>query len=96
MCGIVGLYLPQDRPDPALLHRMNQTLIHRGPDGEGYFADGPVGLAMRRLAIIDLVSGDQPIFNEDRTVAVVYNGEIYNYRDLRRTGTPRPPFHHSI
>ncbi len=83
MCGIVGLYLPQDRPDPALLHRMNQTLIHRGPDGEGYFADGPVGLAMRRLAIIDLVSGDQPIFNEDRTVAVVYNGEIYNYRDLR-------------
>jgi asparagine synthase (glutamine-hydrolysing) len=62
---------------------MNATLVHRGPDGEGYFTDGPVALAMRRLAIIDLQTGDQPIFNEDGTVAVVFNGEIYNYRDLR-------------
>lgn len=83
MCGIVGLFLPHDNPDPALLRQMNATLIHRGPDGEGYLTDGPVGLAMRRLAVIDLVTGDQPIFNEDRSIAVVYNGEIYNYRDLR-------------
>lgn len=83
MCGIVGLYLPHDSPDPALLRRMSATLAHRGPDGEGSFTEGPIGLAMRRLAIIDLVTGDQPIFNEDRTIGVVYNGEIYNYRVLR-------------
>ncbi len=83
MCGICSLYLPDATPEPALLRRMNATLTHRGPDGEGYFTDGPIGLAMRRLAIIDLVTGDQPIFNEDRSIAVVYNGEIYNYRDLR-------------
>ncbi len=83
MCGIVGLYLPHDHPDPALLRHMNAILTHRGPDGEGYYTDGPIGLAMRRLAIIDLVTGDQPIFNEDRSIAVVFNGEIYNYRELR-------------
>lgn len=83
MCGIAGLYLPRNHSDPAILRRMNDILRHRGPDGEGYFTDGPVGLAMRRLAVIDLKTGDQPIFNEDRTVAVVYNGEIYNYQDLR-------------
>ena len=83
MCGITGFYFPNEIPDPALLHRMNRTLLHRGPDGEGYFTDGSVGLAMRRLAVIDLRTGDQPIFNEDRSVVVVYNGEIYNYRALR-------------
>ena len=83
MCGIVGLYIPDAAPDQALLGRMNGALRHRGPDGEGYFAHGPVALAMRRLAIIDLQTGDQPIFNEDGTVAVVFNGEIYNYRELR-------------
>ncbi len=62
---------------------MNATLTHRGPDGEGYFTQGPVGLAMRRLAIIDLQTGDQPIFNEDHTLAIIFNGEIYNYRELR-------------
>lgn len=83
MCGIVGLYLPHGHPDPVLLCHMNATLTHRGPDGEGYYTEGPIGLAMRRLAIIDLMTGDQPIFNEDRSIAVVFNGEIYNYRDLR-------------
>ncbi len=83
MCGIVGLFSPAETPDPALLDRMNAALVHRGPDGEGTFADGPVALAMRRLAIIDLQTGDQPIFNEDRSIAVVFNGEIYNYRELR-------------
>ena len=62
---------------------MNQVLFHRGPDSHGMTVDGPVGLAMRRLSIIDLQGGDQPIFNEDRSVAVVQNGEIYNYRELR-------------
>lgn len=85
MCGIVGLYQPNTPPDPTLLRRMNAALVHRGPDGEGYYASGPVGLAMRRLAIIDLQTGDQPLFNEDGSVAVVFNGEIYNYAELRRT-----------
>jgi asparagine synthase (glutamine-hydrolysing) len=62
---------------------MNDVIWRRGPDGEGFFHAGPVGLAMRRLSIIDLEGGWQPIFNEDRTVAVVFNGEIYNYRELR-------------
>jgi len=63
---------------------MNATIARRGPDGEGFLHEGPVGLAMRRLAIIDLDGGNQPIFNEDRSVAVVFNGEIYNYPALRR------------
>mgnify|MGYP000133981880 FL=1 len=84
MCGICGIYSATGQPvEHGLLRRMNTALAHRGPDGEGYFTDGPVGLAMRRLAIIDLQTGDQPIFNEDRSVAVVLNGEIYNYRELR-------------
>ena len=69
--------------DPAALEAMNATLVHRGPDSAGSFLGGPVGLAMRRLAIIDLAGGDQPIGNEDGSVQVVQNGEIYNYRDLR-------------
>ena len=62
---------------------MNETMVHRGPDSDGFLVDGPVGLAVRRLSIIDLEGGDQPIANEDRTVHVVQNGEIYNYRELR-------------
>jgi asparagine synthase (glutamine-hydrolysing) len=63
---------------------MSTTLYHRGPDSEGSHVDGPVGIAARRLAIIDLTGGDQPIANEDGTVVVVQNGEIYNYRELMR------------
>jgi asparagine synthase (glutamine-hydrolysing) len=62
---------------------MNRTMIHRGPDDEGYFVQGPVGLAMRRLSIIDLASGHQPISNEDETLWIVFNGEIYNFLELR-------------
>ena len=62
---------------------MNETLLHRGPDSDGSVIDGPCGLAMRRLSIIDLAGGDQPIGNEDGRIQVVQNGEIYNYRELR-------------
>src|SRR5437868_8624629 len=62
---------------------MSATLVHRGPDSEGSFVEGGAGLAARRLSIIDLEGGDQPIANEDRSVHVVQNGEIYNYRELR-------------
>ncbi|MGN6868961.1 MAG: asparagine synthase (glutamine-hydrolyzing), partial [Solirubrobacteraceae bacterium] len=68
---------------PNVLADMNETLFHRGPDSGGSFLDGCAGIAARRLAIIDLVGGDQPIANEDRTIHVVQNGEIYNYRELR-------------
>ena len=69
-------------PDPAVLAAMNETLLHRGPDSDGSVIDGPCGLAMRRLSIIDLAGGDQPIANEDGRIKVVQNGEIYNYREL--------------
>ncbi len=85
MCGIAGVVgKPGDAIDAADVHRMCQTIIHRGPDDEGIYARGPVGLGMRRLSIIDLAGGKQPIHNEDRTVWVVFNGEIYNFLELRR------------
>lgn len=85
MCGIAGVVgKPGDAIDAADVHRMCQTIIHRGPDDEGIYARGPVGLGMRRLSIIDLAGGKQPIHNEDRTVWVVFNGEIYNFPELRR------------
>src|SRR5919109_2888776 len=85
MCGICGLVSLDgaSAPDPAALAAMNETLVHRGPDSEGSMIDGPCGLAMRRLSIIDLAGGDQPIANEDGRIQVIQNGEIYNYRDLR-------------
>jgi len=84
MCGIAGIVSLDGHPVfEAELHRMCDAMVHRGPDGEGIFTAPEVGLAMRRLSIIDLQTGDQPIANEDRTVWVVLNGEIYNYRALR-------------
>src|SRR2546422_762900 len=84
MCGIAGIVNKDGAPvDRELLARMNEAIRHRGPDDDGfYFGDG-VGLAMRRLAIIDLAHGQQPIHNQDRTAWIVFNGEIYNYRELR-------------
>src|SRR4029079_2344056 len=72
-------------PDGAreLLHAMCERMLHRGPDSEGTFVTSGVALGMRRLAIIDLVTGEQPVFNEDESVAVILNGEIYNYREIR-------------
>ena len=83
MCGICGLASRSGAVDPGRLRAMSATLVHRGPDSDGHLVDGPVGLAARRLSIIDLETGDQPIANEDGTVHVVQNGEIYNYRELR-------------
>src|SRR5215210_5226468 len=83
MCGICGLASSRGAVDPERLRAMSATLVHRGPDSDGELLDGPVGLAARRLSIIDLLGGDQPISNEDGTVHVVQNGEIYNYRELR-------------
>src|SRR3954447_9778164 len=84
MCGICGVVSASGSVDPERLARMSATLVHRGPDSAGEFVDGPVGLAARRLSIIDLETGDQPISNEDGTLHVVQNGELYNYRELRR------------
>lgn len=81
MCGICGIASPAG-VDRARLAAMSALLLHRGPDSEGSLLDGAVGLAARRLAIIDLESGDQPVGNEDGSVHVIQNGEIYNYRAL--------------
>jgi asparagine synthase (glutamine-hydrolysing) len=84
VCGIAGIVRSDGAPvDRELVARMNEAIRHRGPDEDGfYFSDG-VGLGMRRLSIIDLKSGQQPIHNQDRTAWIVFNGEIYNYRELR-------------
>ncbi|NHN60107.1 MULTISPECIES: asparagine synthase (glutamine-hydrolyzing) [Halorussus] len=87
MCGIAGIFAPESPPGRRELEAMNDELAHRGPDDSGVYLDGDVGLAHRRLSIIDLDDGQQPLFNEDGTVAVVFNGEIYNYRSLRRSLT---------
>jgi asparagine synthase (glutamine-hydrolysing) len=84
MCGIAGIVLPKGQmADVALLNVMTGTMKHRGPDDQGIFVDGNVGLGHRRLSIIDISSGHQPLFNEDGTVVVVYNGEIYNYQEIK-------------
>src|SRR5215210_6991779 len=84
MCGICGIATTRGSVDRDRLAAMSNTLVHRGPDSDGAFVDGGVGLAARRLAIIDLDGGDQPIANEDGTCMVVQNGEIYNHVELRR------------
>ncbi|HEU4684025.1 MAG TPA: asparagine synthase (glutamine-hydrolyzing) [Nitrospira sp.] len=84
MCGIVGaVHREPGRIDQSLVRKMCALIRRRGPDDDGFHFDQHAGLGMRRLAIIDVNSGKQPMYNEDRTVAVVFNGEIYNYRELR-------------
>src|SRR5947209_7998773 len=85
MCGIAGvLYADSARPvDSEVLRAMGGSIAHRGPDGEGFLAEPGVGLVHRRLAIIDLAGGAQPLGNEDGSVQVVFNGEIYNFQELR-------------
>jgi asparagine synthase (glutamine-hydrolysing) len=87
MCGITGwIKLDQNDNSPnaeAVLHAMCKRIVHRGPDSEGLWSDDRVALGMRRLSIIDLKTGDQPVFNEDRSVIAMQNGELYNYREVR-------------
>ena len=88
MCGIAGwINLETNRASnidrEAVLHSMCETIVHRGPDSEGLWLDDQVALGMRRLSIIDLKTGDQPVFSEDRSVVVMMNGELYNYREVR-------------
>jgi asparagine synthase (glutamine-hydrolysing) len=85
MCGICGIAAvdPARRPDRQTLQRMADVITYRGPDDDGMYVAGRIGLAMRRLSIIDLEGGRQPIHNEDGTVQLVFNGELYNYRELR-------------
>src|SRR4051812_36537624 len=84
MCGITGIFDTRGRREinRALLTRMNESQHHRGPDEGGLHVELGVGLGHRRLSIIDLSTGQQPLYNEDGTVCVVFNGEIYNYQDL--------------
>src|SRR5258705_11173089 len=84
MCGITGIVDLKGRREVSrtLLSRMNETQVHRGPDEGGLHLEPGVGLGHRRLSIIDLSTGQQPLYNEDRSVVVVFNGEIYNFQDL--------------
>lgn len=84
MCGIVGIYSLGSAIDEQLIRTMNDAIFRRGPDDEGYYLEDQVNLAMRRLSIIDISSGHQPIFNEDESVVIVFNGEIYNHNELRQ------------
>ncbi|HMV84516.1 MAG TPA: amidotransferase 1, exosortase A system-associated [Blastocatellia bacterium] len=86
VCGLAGIYHYQNelQIDEAVLRRMTGVLAHRGPDDDGFYVVGRIGLGHRRLSIIDVAGGRQPIFNEDQSIAIVFNGEIYNYRELAR------------
>jgi asparagine synthase (glutamine-hydrolysing) len=85
MCGIAGIVRKDGHPvDQALLERMTDMIIHRGPDDSGIHREGPVGLGFRRLSIIDLEGGHQPLSNEDGSIWIVFNGEIYNYKEIRK------------
>jgi asparagine synthase (glutamine-hydrolysing) len=84
MCGIAGYIGGQFPAKSEEVHQMCQAIVHRGPDDEGIYARGPAALGMRRLSIIDVAGGHQPIHNEDQTIWVVFNGEIYNFPELRR------------
>ncbi|GAA4559983.1 asparagine synthase (glutamine-hydrolyzing) [Planotetraspora kaengkrachanensis] len=83
MCGIAGI-VSTSRPDPELVRRMCGAITHRGPDGAGFHSDEHAALGMQRLAIIDVASGDQPVYSEDGRIVAVFNGEIYNFAELRR------------
>ena len=85
MCGICGQFnfIRNEPVEPDMIRRMTQTMVHRGPDDEGYFFDGALGFGFRRLSIIDLAGGHQPMSDAEETVWVILNGEIYNYKELR-------------
>src|SRR3989344_4593135 len=83
MCGIAGVILSKIEDKEALIGDMVGKIVHRGPDDDGFFVDKYVGLGMRRLSIIDLTSGRQPIATENGKFLIFFNGEIYNYKELR-------------
>src|SRR5918911_903708 len=83
MCGIAGFVVPGAEASQPLLATMCGRIRHRGPDDEGFHVQGPAAIGMRRLSIIDLSTGHQPISNEDGSVWIVFNGEIYQYQELR-------------
>jgi asparagine synthase (glutamine-hydrolysing) len=85
MCGICGEFnfVTDTAVDPRDIKRMTDTLVHRGPDDEGQYVSGSIGLGFRRLSIIDLAGGHQPMSDAEATVHVVFNGEIYNFRELK-------------
>ena len=84
MCGFVGYKITEKRDsDGKIIKEMADTIVHRGPDDEGYYVDEGVALGFRRLSIIDLASGAQPMQNEDGTKVLVFNGEVYNFREIR-------------
>ncbi len=82
MCGIAGVIGKFDEKE-KVIERMTKMMVHRGPDDDGFYIDQNIALGMRRLSIIDLAKGKQPIFSEDGNLVIVFNGEIYNYKELR-------------
>ena len=82
MCGINGI-VARYKDKNKIIKDMNDKIIHRGPNAEGIYVDDDVALGQRRLSIIDLSSGDQPIYNEDESVLIIFNGESYNYLELK-------------
>ena len=84
MCGFAGFIDSTEiEKKKEILKAMTDSIAHRGPDGEGFFTDSKVAMGFRRLSIIDLAGGDQPLFNEDKTLVINFNGEIYNYKELK-------------
>lgn len=81
MCGICGF---SGKTDFNILKKMANTILHRGPDEDGYYSDDKLNLGMRRLSIIDIATGHQPIHNEDKGIWTIFNGEIYNFQNLRK------------
>ena len=83
MCGFVG-YINKKNKDKQVIQDMSNKIIHRGPDSEGLYTDDTLHMAFRRLSIIDLSGGSQPIYNENKTMAILFNGEIYNFQEIKQ------------
>ena len=82
MCGIVG-FIDKSKDKKKIIKDMADLIIHRGPDSDGYYVDDNIALGFRRLSIIDLGTGSQPIFNEEKDKVIIFNGEIYNYQIIK-------------
>ena len=84
MCGIAGYINYTTKPSKKILKAMTDRIAHRGPDAEGFYLDNIAALGHRRLSIIDLTTGDQPMFSSDKKIVIVFNGEIYNFKELKK------------